>query len=135
VTAPLKAEGGRGGAPALASVTAGGVDTEYLRCGRGPALVLLTERGDGAWTGGVVQELSRDFLVLAPRRPPGVTFADWLAGFLDGLGITRATIVAEGSELAPALAFADADSLRVARVAVLLRGATDLVPPATPAPS
>ena len=135
MTAPLRADGGLGGAPVLASVTVGGVDTEYLRCGRGPALILLTERGDEAWTGGVVQELSRDFLVLAPRRPTGISFAEWLAGFLDGLGITRATIVAEGSELAPALAFADADSLRVARVAVLLRGATDLAPLATPAPS
>ncbi len=128
MTASWPADAARAVTPARASVSAGGVDTEYRRCGRGPALVLLAEGADDAWTDGVMGALARDFLVLAPRRPAGVRFADWLADFLDGLGVVRASIVAEPSQLAPALAFAESAATRVGRVALLVRGTEESAP-------
>lgn len=79
----------RAAAPARAIVCAAGVDTEYLRAGRGNPLVLVVADVDADEVTAMVEWLSARFLVLAAA--PGVRGADdlgrWLREFLEGLGV------------------------------------------------
>ena len=83
-----------------------GIDTFYLEAGEGPTVILL--HGLGATNASLLTtltELARDHHVIAPDLPGfGATakpirtydaefFANWLAAFMDRLGIDRAHVV------------------------------------------
>jgi len=93
-----------------AFVDAAGIKTNYLEAGEGPPLVLVHGSGPGVtayanWRLNM-PALSRHFRVLAPDmagfgfsdKPPGAAYGmagwvDQLIGFLDALGIARASLV------------------------------------------
>src|SRR5689334_4833991 len=89
---------------------AGGIKTNYLEAGEGPAVVLIHGSGPGVTSYAnwrlVIPALAEDFRVLAPDmvgfgftdRPSGVeygvqTWADQVVGLMDSLGIERASLV------------------------------------------
>lgn len=102
------------GGPAKAGVTltsaivsAGNVDTPYRRLGHGPPAVAL-----GLWPDLDARAVPQELRVLAascriivpdldrvaatalPVGPPAASFTDWLGGFLDGLGLASASLIA-----------------------------------------
>jgi pimeloyl-ACP methyl ester carboxylesterase len=93
-----------------ATVDAGGVKTNYLEAGSGPAVVLIHGSGPGVTAYAnwrlVIPALAEQFRVIAPdmvgfgftERPGDVTYgvqtwADQVVGVLDGLGIQKASVV------------------------------------------
>ncbi len=122
------------GEPTRAVLTAGGVETAYVRVGAGAPVVLLRAGTDDGAPSPLALALADRFRVLAPVPPAtlatndGDAFAVWLRDVLDGLGVDGATIVAEGAMAPPALAFALADPLRVRRIALVIDDAGLTVP-------
>jgi hypothetical protein len=109
----------RAGSPARAFVCVGAEETEYLRAGCGAVVVLLIAEFDDPAALALIALLSADFLVISPRIPRGVVFANWLSNLMDGLGFARVSIVAETPFVADVLRLAVEDEARVHRVAVL----------------
>ena len=94
-----------GSTAARAVVHAGGRGTEYLRAGRGPALVLVSAELDSEDVIGTVQMLAAGFLVFAAA--PALAAPDelypWLLEFLEGLGISNAHLMLHASVAATLL--------------------------------
>ena len=117
-----------------AAVDAGALTTSYLRAGGGAAVLLLrAPRRDGA-ADPLFGALAERFRVIAPDAcapapardgVPDPPFSSWLRDFLDGLGLTRASIVAEEELGLRALSFALSDPARVASLVLLFRDAPD----------
>lgn len=107
----------RTGEPVRASVCAGGVETDYVRVGRGVPVLLLAAPDDPD-RDTLLRSLGAQARVIAPRIPAGVDFASWLRDFLDGVGVLPVRIVATGALVTPALEFAAADPSRVERVTI-----------------
>ena len=119
-----------------AVVDAGEVETEYVRAGSGEAVLYLR-------CGPVDPEADELFVALAERyrvivpqsmslaaavTPPGAgesVFTRWLDGFLEGLGILRASLVVEEPLGAEALRFAVARATQVARLVILAPDVAD----------
>jgi pimeloyl-ACP methyl ester carboxylesterase len=104
-----------------------GSETAYRRSGRGePVLVLASS--DSPVSSALFGALARNHLVVTPSAcggeaevaTRGSSFAGWLRGFLDALGLSRISIVADETAGAAALGFALLEPFRVARVALLL---------------
>jgi hypothetical protein len=123
-----------------AVVDAGAIVTSYLLAGprgTGAPVLLLRPAGDtDVAEGSLLPKLATLFRVVACRPPlmdemggPArglvAAFSTWLREFLDGLGISRASIVAEGAFGVPALSFALSDPTRVGRLVLLFRDAPD----------
>ena len=134
-----------------AIVDSGTIETEYLRAGCGPTVLYL----GGALAGAAQREalfaaLAARFRVIAPQSTSllamagpddggGSAFSRWLVGMLDGLGVTRASLVVEAPLAAEAARFAGEHPARLDRV-VLLGGAarteaTDSLPATLTLPS
>ncbi|MGH7469898.1 MAG: alpha/beta fold hydrolase [Longimicrobiales bacterium] len=97
---------------------------EYVRAGAGRTVILL----DGSAANGSVSlftELARDFRVIQPEGHPAVSDLSWLAGFLDALGMTQVSLVANGEHALAALRFTLTESDRVERLAILMSCAAD----------
>lgn len=98
----MSAQNRGSGALARAVVHAGGVETAYVRAGRGDALVLVAadlERDDVRQ---IVQTLSAEFLVLAAAPTPvalhGIAgLSPWFREFLECLGVTDAHLFLHAS--------------------------------------
>jgi pimeloyl-ACP methyl ester carboxylesterase len=136
---------GTGAAPTLfvarATVDAGSVITHYTRAGRGAPVLLLGETGVADGTGALLlPALAERFRVVAPEPAAGpedgngsgaaaggIAFSGWLRAFLDGLGLTRVSLVAEERYGLPALGFALSDPERVDRLVLLFHDALDPV--------
>lgn len=89
--------GARAGTPARAAVFAGGVDTPYVRAGRGDPIVLLASDMESIEVQHAVDVLARNFLVIA-ASPANATEPDaWLRDFLEGLGVAGASILVHAS--------------------------------------
>jgi len=75
-------------------VHAGGVETKYVRAGRGDVVVLLAPGLDRDDVLRSVQALSREFLVLAAVPSSGdlASLSPWLRAFLECLGVTDAHV-------------------------------------------
>lgn len=97
----------RAGAPARAVVHAGGMDTEYLRTGRGHAVVLVASELDSPEVHGLVASLAERHLVFAasPRLHGDVDLSAWFNAFIEGLGLRSAHLFIHSS-----VSFAPGDS-------------------------
>jgi hypothetical protein len=91
--------------PARAVVCAAGVDTEYLRAGRGIPLILVVPDVDADEVRTMIEWLSARFLVLAAA--PTVSGADalgsWLREFMEGLGLADDAHVMLHASVSPRL--------------------------------
>jgi pimeloyl-ACP methyl ester carboxylesterase len=126
------------GAVRRAVVEVGTIETEYLRAGSGPAVLYLGPVTGDPECEAVFGALTTRFRVTVPQsispaatmpRPDGggSAFANWMEGFLDGLGIVRAGLVADESFGAEAARFALAHPGQIGRL-VILHPATSAAP-------
>ena len=78
-----------------AVVCAGGVNTSYVRAGKGKPIVMVSDDIDSPETLDLMAVLARDHLVFAAAPP--VTdmqgLGVWLRNFVEGLGVTDAHLV------------------------------------------
>ncbi len=111
-----------------AALRSGGVETRYHRAGRGRTVLLLAEGSfPSAPADRLFEGLSRSFRVIRPgmqsgrRTPPGVP-ADptptttWIREIIDGLGLGRCALVAEGTPSLSAAWLAFTDPARVSHL-------------------
>ena len=127
-TPALPSVSGPAPAPAFtyATVCCGSVETGYRRAGRGETVVALASP-DWPAAASLFPALARDFRLIVPEldgldadateRP---AFAGWLRGFLDGLGLTDVTLLADECFGAAALGSALTEPVRVGRLVVVL---------------
>ena len=83
-----------------AVVQVGEAETRYLRCGRGPVVLVVTE--DDVERIRLLELLRLDYRVIAPFPPVLVPpraggLTAWLAGVIDGLGLDQPHILWAGS--------------------------------------
>lgn len=114
-----------------ASVGAGGVDTEYLRAGRGGQVVLvLAANADHSRTAELLlRSLSASCCAIAPVIDGEPVDEGWLQNFVDGLGLGAVQIIAEEQFAAAARAFAASDPSRVERLSFVPGEPFDFRPP------
>ena len=86
----------RDGMPVRASVSAGGVETEYLRAGCGEPLLLLLPPGRDIGSDQRLGSLAMQYRVTATSAPVDVDVASWIRDFLEGVGVVPVRIVAVG---------------------------------------
>src|SRR5262245_53424363 len=93
---------------------ADGVATPYLRCGAGPAVLLLSLDRE------LAVALGTAFRVTAALPPNGYTAAadEWLCGIFDGLGLQHAVIASPPDLHAAAKVFATREPDRVRGIVV-----------------
>src|SRR5688500_11496233 len=99
-----------------AEVRAHGQVTRY-RCGGSgrPVLVLASPAAPAPFPPGFLDALERGHRVIVPEPPPeGVDLVEWMAHFLEGVGIRRVRIVAADRFCVPALELALLDPDQVA---------------------
>jgi hypothetical protein len=113
-------EPARTGDPVRATVWADGVETAYLRAGCGPTLLLLLSQDQLHVSGApLLSGLSERFRVLMPSTRERDVTTTWIAGFLDGVGVTRASVVTMQAFAGLVAQVAVDDPDRVDRVIVL----------------
>lgn len=122
-----------------AIVQAGRVETPYCCAGRGRRILVLSSRTTAdPLIHEVFSALAPRFRVLAPTCTPagrdsaallagGAGAAVWLRDVMDGLGLTRPSIVADECVGITALSFALSDPERVDRLVLLRRDRSDPV--------
>jgi len=104
-----------------ATLMVGQVETQYRRAGAGPTLIVLSDLTAErlmtlAARARVIVPDTTTIGALVPGAPDQRPFAQWLSGFLEGLGVTTATILAPAI-LAPELSVvAEAQSAVIRRV-------------------
>ena len=105
----------------------GDTETRYLRAGCGPAVLLVvsasqtvgsSDNGLGAFDR-LVDALAAHCRVFVPDADPALPFSEWLRGFMDGLGLVSASLVADDAVGVHAFDFARTHPERVDRVAIL----------------
>lgn len=96
----------------------------YRRRGAGPPVLVLgspaSTRGSGAslWPE-LLEALAAGHRVLLPELPAAAGSGEWLADFLEGLGLARVTVVAAGPSCGAALELAFLAPDQVARVVLV----------------
>lgn len=99
-----------------------GLETTYLRAGRGSSVVLLVERPNA------IDEIDGLVVVLSPHHRLTIPSlgtenrTQCLRTFLDGIGLLNANLLAMDGWALPALTFALSEPDRVDRLAVLQSG-------------
>lgn len=90
----------RAGHPARAVVHAAGIETEYVRVGRGRAVVVIADDLDTAEIRNIIEVLQTRYTVLAaaPALHGQAGLSAWFSGFLEGLGITDAHLLLHTSQ-------------------------------------
>ena len=84
----------RAATSARAVVCAGGIDTTYIRVGRGDPVVLLVDDIDAVSTQELQETLSARFVVFAAA--PGLQGdrrSRWLADFIEARGVTETNVM------------------------------------------
>jgi hypothetical protein len=86
------------------------MDTEYLRTGRGDAVVVVANDLDAADVNALVARLADSHLVLAasPTLSTEADLATWFSAFLEGLGVSHAHLLVHSS-MTPSLISGDPD--------------------------
>ena len=95
--------------------------TRYRRSGAGRALLLLrsNEEAEALWPE-LLDALHEAFRLIVPEVPPeGADAADWLADFMEGLGMPNVCVVASDTLALPALELARRRADQIARVVVV----------------
>lgn len=127
-----------------AVVMVGEVETTYGRAGRGPAVLLLTAR---ALQGGeqldpltararVIVPAHTTIAALAPMADPTASpFAQWLGGFLEGIGAAAVHLVAPAALAAELHRFAERHPGAITACVLLGAAATGDFPSATRLPA
>lgn len=90
----------RASVPARAIVSAGGIDTSYVRAGQGQAMLVIAADVDAPDVQQLIVDLAERFLVLAAAPDAvkgGCAFDLWLRNFLEGLGIGVAHVLFHAS--------------------------------------
>jgi len=101
---------------------AGPTVTAYRRAGSGaPVLLLFPGGGADPLGADVFARLAERFRVVAPDVPDGIPFAAWLRDLIEGLGLERPGIVADGCFAGAARELAREDPERVGRVVAVPR--------------
>ncbi len=119
-----------------AVVRVGKTATEYVRSGSGRPVILLTQAANPLplWNA-VIEAVAERYRLIAPDVTPGAEdFAGWLGPFLDGLGLDRVSVLADGPMSAPAIGYAMLDPDRVERLVVITPAAACCAEPLTDAP-
>jgi hypothetical protein len=81
-------------APARAVVCTGGVETEYIRAGRGEPIVMVVPDLDGVEGPEMIARLATQYTVLvAAPRLELTEIAGWMRDFLEGLGLAQAHLM------------------------------------------
>lgn len=88
---------------AFAEVRAHDQVMRYHRAGAGRPIVVLRDPSDDSLWPELHQCLACGFRVLTPDVPDRADIARWLGGFLEGVGLDRATLVAADGFCLPAL--------------------------------
>lgn len=124
-----------------ATLRSGGLETRYLRAGVGRPVLLLAGRPERTPVPAqLFRALADGFRVVWPAMPRAASPAGrgaarptpstaWLRGLVDGLGLGRCALVADGSFGLAAAWFALSDPLRVAGLVLVVPEALD---PAAP---
>lgn len=84
----------RAAIPARAVVCAGGVETSYIRVGRGNAIVLVVDDVDATATQELLETLAARYMVFAtaPGRS-GDNLSRWFSDFVEALGVSDARLM------------------------------------------
>jgi hypothetical protein len=98
----------------------------YRRVGVGRSVVLLLrscEPAEPLWRE-LLEALSVDFRLIVPEQPaPGADVAGWLAGFLEGLGMSNVAVLAADRFCLPAVELALVQGDQLARIVLVPDGA------------
>lgn len=106
--------------PVRAVVRAGTSDTTYIRVGSGDSVILMAADPDAPLPRVLLEALGTRFRVIAPVTGPEASdFNEWLATFLDGLGITSTNIIAHQELAANTIAFALLEAGRIDRLVLI----------------
>ena len=125
-----------------ARVFTGDVSIPYVLAGEGLPVLLLRPESDGEPTDEATDDLcfrglARHLRVVAPVLPNGgdvhaaggrgarSAFSRQVRDFMDGLGLARVSVVAQGRFAVPALGFSLVDPERVRRLALVFRDELD----------
>jgi len=83
---------------AHATLHAGGMSIDYVRCGSGDTVVVLhAGEGDGAAVQSLIERLALDHRVIVPVLPGDGAFATALDNLLEGIGACSVELVAVGA--------------------------------------
>jgi hypothetical protein len=106
--------------PVRAVVRAGSSDTTYIRVGSGDSVILMVADPDAPLAHVLLEALGTRFRVIAPvTGAEAPDFNQWLATFLDGLGITSTNIIAHQELAANTIAFALLEAGRIDRLVLI----------------
>jgi pimeloyl-ACP methyl ester carboxylesterase len=112
--------------PVRAVVRAGSSDTTYIRVGSGDSVTLVVADHDAPLSQTLFEGLGTRFRVIAPvTRPEASDFNQWLASFLDGLGITTTNLIVHEGLAANAIAFALLEAGRIDRLVIIAEQGLD----------
>lgn len=115
--------------PVRAVVRAGSSDTTYIRVGSGDSVTLMVADQDSPLSQVLFEGLGTRFRVIAPvTRPEASDFSQWLATFLDGLGITSTNLIVHEGLAANAFTFALLESGRIERLVIIAEHCLDGTP-------
>jgi pimeloyl-ACP methyl ester carboxylesterase len=109
-----------------AEVYVGALRIEYRRAGAGPAVLLLrAARNEASFHWLALRCRVFEPLHSGPAASGDGSLTTSIRGFLDGLGLQRVAILADGALAAEALWLAISDPDRVARVVIVVAGKAD----------
>lgn len=104
-----------------AEVRVGDHVTRYIRRGTGPSVVLVgpDTSANPTWAP-LVEHLAPNHRIVVPQLPPAdVDVVAWLRGFMEGLGLTGAVVIAGNGSSSAALDLAASDDYLVRKVVVM----------------
>lgn len=101
----------------------GGRVIRYRRWGAGPSVIALALHG-GKGGDRLLEALPPGFRMIAPWTDVGGADVGWLPDLIDGLGLDRPALVADGSLAAEVLGLLLRDPLHVGPVALVLQEPT-----------
>ena len=98
----------------------------YRRSGAGlPILLMFAAPATTPLTDELTRVLATKFRLIVPEMPLGINPTDWIAEFLEGIGLTAVTLIAAGPFCMAAIELALRDDDQVSRLALIPDGEAD----------